>query len=66
MINALFLYYLKHSNGYPLRVILDVGITRTRPFEYICHVKKLFTMFKNGKFIRPTDLWSISNKKSCS
>lgn len=46
--------------AYPLRVILDVGITRTRPFGYICHVKKLFTMFKNGKFIRPTDLWSIS------
>ena len=42
--------------AYPLRVILDVGITRTRPFGHICHVKKLFTMFKNGKFIRPTDL----------
>ena len=42
--------------AYPLRVILDVGITRMRPFGYICHVKKLFTMFKNGKFIRPTDL----------
>lgn len=53
--------------AHTLRVILDVGITRTRHFGYVCHVKKMFTMFKNGKFIRPTDLLEyFLMRKSCS
>lgn len=53
--------------SHPPRVMLDVGITGTRYFGYICRVKKLFTVFKNGKFTRPTDLLEyFPIRKSCS
>jgi hypothetical protein len=62
-----FLPGLRHSNDSHPEGDIWILVLLEQDILDVYHVKKLFTAFKNGKFVRPTDLLEcFPIRKSCS